>query len=210
MQADLRDEKSYKDFASLPQVKEMLQQQKVMYSALVQQQQENFKGFVKTVLDPPTSRLDTIIREVQEIKTSIQFTQKKVDDMKTHNIEPTEHCTSMQAPCILKIRDSLLDVSDKIEYLESHYRRSNLVFDSVPEWPKETCVDTGGMIKNVLVDKLLLKKEIEIERVHRTGKPVICLERNCSQKMGEAHDRGEIVHLRQDKRRIHARVPKAT
>lgn len=207
MQADLRDEKSYKDFALLPQVKEMLQQQKVMYSALVQQQQEHFKSFVKTVLDSTTSRLDTIIWEVQEIKTSIQFTQKEEDDMKTHNIKPAEHSTSMQALSILKIRDSLLDVSDKIEYLESHYRRSNLVFDSVPEQPKETCVDTGGMIKNVLVDKLLLKKEIEIERVHRTGKPVICLERNCSQKMGEAHDRGEIVHLRQDKLIIHARVP---
>lgn len=125
MQADVRDEKSYKDFASLPQVKEMLQQQKVMYSALVQQQ-ENFKSYVKTVLDS-TSRLDTIIWEVQEIKTSIQFTQKEVNDMKKHNIKPTEHYTSMQAPCILKICDSLLDVSDKIEYLESHYRRSNLV-----------------------------------------------------------------------------------
>lgn len=63
--------------------------------------------------------------------------------MKTHNNKPTEHYTSMQAACILKIRDSLLDVSDKIEYLESHYRRSNLVFDSVPEQPKDTCIDTG-------------------------------------------------------------------
>lgn len=63
--------------------------------------------------------------------------------MKTRNIKPTEHCTSMQAPCILKICDSLLDVSDKSEYLESHYRRGNLVFDSVPEQPKETCIDTG-------------------------------------------------------------------
>lgn len=46
------------------------------------------------------------------------------------------------------------------------------MFDSVPEQLVETWVDTEGMIKNVLVDKLILKKEIETERAHRTGKPV--------------------------------------
>lgn len=72
----------------------------------------------------------------------------------------------------MMICDSVLAVSDKIEYLEGHSHRSNLVFDGIPEQPGETWVDTEGMIKNVLVDKLLLKKEIEIERTYRTGKPV--------------------------------------
>ena len=96
---DLRDEKSDEDVVSLAQVKEMLQQQKDMYSALLQQQQENFKSFVKIILDSTNSRLDTITREVQEIKTSIQFTQKEVDDIKTHNIKQMEHLT----PCKLTL-----------------------------------------------------------------------------------------------------------
>lgn len=102
---------------------------------------------------------------------SIQYTQKEVDDMKTCNIKQTELCNSMQAD-IMKICDRLLVVSDKMEYLEGHSCRSNLVFDSVAEQPGETWVDTVGMVKNVLVDKLLLKKEVEIERAYCTGKPV--------------------------------------
>ncbi len=59
---------------SLEQVNELLSKQKEMFVALLQQQQDNFQCFAKMILDSTNQRLDTLTREVQEIKTSIQFT----------------------------------------------------------------------------------------------------------------------------------------
>lgn len=169
VQAECKEEKPEDDLVSLAQVKELLQQQKDMFIALLQQQQENFRGFVKMIIDSTNSRLDSITREVQEVKTSIQFTQKEVDDIKTNLSTQSVSCNSMQAD-IIQNCDSLSAVTDKMEYTEAQSRRNNLVFDGIIETPGETWADTEEKVKNILVDKLKLQLDIEVERAHRTGK----------------------------------------
>ena len=46
---------------------------------------------------------------------SIQFTQKEVDDIKIINANQTDHGKALQAD-IMKICDSLLVLTDKLEY----------------------------------------------------------------------------------------------
>ena len=46
-QTDQKEERSKEDLVSLAQAKELLQQQRNMLNALLQQQPESFKGFVK-------------------------------------------------------------------------------------------------------------------------------------------------------------------
>lgn len=58
--------------------------------------------------------MDAIIREVQEIKT-IQFSQKQVDYIKSNNVSQSVRGDCMQTD-IMKICDSLLVVTDKMEY----------------------------------------------------------------------------------------------
>lgn len=65
-------------------------------------------------MDSANSRLDAVSREIQELKTSIQFTQREVDDLKTNNARQSDHCNTMQTD-ILKIYDSLLAVTDKLD-----------------------------------------------------------------------------------------------
>lgn len=168
---DKNEPKSDEDSVSLAQVNELLQQQKEMFTALLQKQQDNFKGFVKVIMDSTNSRLDAISREVQEIKTSIQYTQKEVDDIKTHNAKQSDNCKSMQSD-IWKTCESLLTVTDKMEYLEGQSRRNNLVIDGIAELPGETWADTEEKVRSVILEKLQLQRDIEMERAHRTGKPV--------------------------------------
>ena len=61
-----------------------------MFMALLQQQSDNFRGFVKNIMDPTNTRLDALSRQLQDIKSSQQDMQKDVDDIKNVNINPTE------------------------------------------------------------------------------------------------------------------------
>lgn len=158
------------EYVSLTQVTELLQQQKDMFSALLQQQQENFKGFVQIIVDSTNTRLDAITRDLQEIKTSLQFTQKDVDDLKADHTKLAERCNTMQSD-IFKVCDGLLTITDKMEYLEGQTRRNNLVFDGIVESPGETWTETEEKVQKVLAEKLQLQREVEVERAHRAGKP---------------------------------------
>ena len=162
--------KSDEEYVSLTHVNELMQQQKEMFVALLEQQHNNFKGFVKIIMDSTNSRLDAITKDLQDIKTSLQFTQKDVDDIKTDNAKQIERCNAMQSD-IFKVCDSLLAVTDKMEYLEGQSRRNNLVFEGIQEAPGETWAETEEKVKKVLAEKLQLQREIEVERAHRTGKP---------------------------------------
>lgn len=62
-----------------------------MFMALLRQQQENFEGFVKVIME--NTRLEALAMELQEVKASLQFTQKDVDDNKTDINR--ESCTSV-------------------------------------------------------------------------------------------------------------------
>ncbi len=44
---------------------------------MLQQQQENFKCFVQMIIEGADKRLDDIIRDVQGVKSSLEFTQNK-------------------------------------------------------------------------------------------------------------------------------------
>lgn len=126
----------------LTQVNDQLQQQREMFLALLQQQQENFKGFGKLILDTTNTRLDDISKEVQEIKASIHFTQKEVDDIKMGFTKQTEHCKGMQSE-IYKICESLLATTDKLDYLEGQTRRNNLIINGIEETPGDTRRNQG-------------------------------------------------------------------
>ncbi len=157
---------------SLEQVNELLSKQKEMFVALLQQQQDNFQCFAKMILDSTNQRLDTLTREVQEIKTSIQFTQKEVDDIKISNTDQADHGKALQVD-IMKICDSLLVLTDKLEYLEGQSRRNNLVIDGIIETPGETWTEAEEKVKKIFAEKLQLQRSIEVERAHRTGKPLM-------------------------------------
>ncbi|KAL7375799.1 hypothetical protein ABVT39_024119 [Epinephelus coioides] len=78
------------EYVSLTQMNELLNQQNEMFTALLQQQQDDFKGFVKIIMDSTNTRLDEMSKQLQDIKTNLQFTQKDVDDIKADNVKQAE------------------------------------------------------------------------------------------------------------------------
>lgn len=158
------------DWVSLTQVNDLLNHQKDMFTALLQQQQDIFKDFVKVIMDSTNSRMDMITKEIQELKLSIQFTQKDVDELKITQAKQSDHGNSIQTD-IIKICESLQVIVDKQEYLEGLSRRNNVVIDGIPETPGESWVESEEKVKEILKQKLQLQREIDIERAYRIGKP---------------------------------------
>ena len=128
------------EYVSLTQVNDLLNHQKEIFTALLQQQQDIFKDLVKVIMDSTNSRMDTITKEVQDLKTSIQYTQKEVDELKITQAKQSEHSNTTQTD-IVKLCESLQVILDKHEYLEGQLRRNNIIIDGIPEAPGESWAD---------------------------------------------------------------------
>lgn len=158
------------EYVTIIQVNELLQQQRDMCMALLQQQQEMFKDFVKIIMDSVNTRMDNVSKEVQELKASLQYTQKDVDELKVTLAKQSEH-EKITETDMVKICESLQVMCDKQEYLEGQSRRNNIVIDGVPESTGESWADSEEKVKDIFRQKLQLQRDMEIERAHRIGKP---------------------------------------
>lgn len=109
------------------------------------------------------------MKDVQDIKISLQFSQKDVDNL---NKRLSDHATGLKSISseFASVQASFDKLSGKSEYLESQSKRNNII-DEVPEERSETWQVTESKVKQLLVDKLDLdSKSIEVEHVHRKGK----------------------------------------
>ncbi len=59
-----------------------MEQQREFYREMLQQQQDNFKSVVQLIADGTNKRLNGVIRDIQNVKASLEFT-KNVDGLMT-------------------------------------------------------------------------------------------------------------------------------
>ena len=105
---------------------------------------------------------------MEDIKTSLQFTQKDVDDNKSKILE-VEQKISIKSEMLDKALEGLEDLENRNDYLENQSRRNNIKVYGIPEAPVETWNDCEAEVKKALVDNLGITEEITIERAHRIG-----------------------------------------
>ncbi len=69
------------------------------------------------IMTTTNQRVDELMKEVQDLKTSLQFTQKAVDALKANYSKLSSGCNS-NANDICKLAESLLVLDTKVNYLE--------------------------------------------------------------------------------------------
>ncbi|XP_035692546.1 uncharacterized protein LOC118427017 [Branchiostoma floridae] len=113
------------------------------------------------LMDSANSRVDSLVREVQDLKTSLQFSQNEIDSLKVE-IKDAKKSSNV---------DDESAVAKKVDYLENQSRRNNIVIDGIEgDNSKETWAETEGKVRDLLTKNLKLEaKDIEIERAHRNG-----------------------------------------
>ncbi len=85
---------SNKDNISLAQVQELLDQEKAHLKELMLQQENCYKTFTQLIMISMNQRVDEVMKEVQDLKISVQFIQKEVDDLKVNCRECSTECKS--------------------------------------------------------------------------------------------------------------------
>ncbi|XP_035663791.1 protein unc-13 homolog C-like [Branchiostoma floridae] len=115
-------------------------------------------------------RMDNIIREVQEIKDSLHFSQKEIDDNKLNLYRHVQKVEDIETEITLLKKDITAN-DTKVDYLENQSRRNNILIDGVADTKDETWDQCEQKVRDLLKEKLKLDpKQIEIERAHRNGR----------------------------------------
>lgn len=168
-----KESKSDEDIFVTPcQLQEALLSQKEHFTDLLQQQQNNFRDFIKIIMENSNKRIDELTRENHDLKISLQFTQKEVDSLKADNAKLSADLKSIESEKS-NLSESLLSSVNRTDYLEGQSRRNNLIFEGLQESSNETWAESEDKVRKLLVGKLELGQQdaIEMERAHRTGKP---------------------------------------
>lgn len=159
------------EYVTMSQLRELLDQQKDFYKTLLEQQERSFKSCLQVFVDSSNKRIDDLTKYMYHFKQSLEMTQKDVDDFKVSFSALTKNCNEFRTD-LDTICKSLLAYSDKTESLDGLSRRNNVVIDGIKESGKETAANCEDQVRKLLTEKLQLDYvQIELDRVHRAGKP---------------------------------------
>ena len=82
--------------------------------------------FLSAYMDSVNTRIDNLMKDVQSVKSSLEFTQAQVDELITSNFRVKE------------VQVQIEDLGNKLDDLENRSRWNNLCFDGIPESPNES------------------------------------------------------------------------
>lgn len=152
-------------------LRDMMEQQKTLYVEMLNRQEANFMSFTKMIMESTTIRIDGIMKDVQEVKSSLQFSQAQIDDLREMEKKVGRFESQLLSLPSQSMTCEYKDVVSKIDYLENQSRRNNVIIDGLSQDNAfESWSDTEQKVREFLNSKLKIDpKSIEIERTHRTG-----------------------------------------
>ena len=136
---------------------------------ILNMQQKIYKDAVGMLFSCVTQRVDDQFKLLQELRTSLEFSQSEVASLKNElkdakkQIDDSKNLLSEQSSTIKTLYS-------KIDKLESYSRRNNVRIDGVTELNNENYQQTQQKVHRLLREKLQLQ-DIKIETAHRLPRP---------------------------------------
>ena len=138
---------------------------------LLETQERTFKYTIELLTKNFKDDINEIKRTVEDLKTSLNFSQKDIDDIKSRIYKAEERIMEAEEG----IHDAQADIDhslDQQEYLENQSRRNNVF--GIPEKDAkeglESWEESEQLVKNEIKSKLKIEVDLNIERAHRVGK----------------------------------------
>ena len=105
---------------------------------LLKQQESTLKVFLSAFMDSVNTRIDNLMKDVQSVKSSLEFTQAQVEELITSDLR------------VMEVKVRIEDEGNKLDDLENRSRVNNLCFEGIPESPNETWQETESKIKHLI------------------------------------------------------------
>ncbi|KAK6304600.1 hypothetical protein J4Q44_G00251860 [Coregonus suidteri] len=120
------------DLVSLSMVYELLDQQQFFYKELIEQQERNYKSFLQMLVDSTNSRIDSVVKEVQDMKNGLQITKTELGDVRRQG-----NVNAKRAECLAEglvmVRESMDALPSKAGGFNGKPKKGNLLLDGKPE-----------------------------------------------------------------------------
>ena len=124
------------------------------------QQESTLKVFLSAYMDSVNTRTDNLMKDVQSVKSSLEFTQAQVEELITFDLRVKE------------VKVQIEDLGNKLDDLENRSRRNNLCFEGILKSPNETWQESESKIKHLISNHMpQVGTNFVIERAHRVGRP---------------------------------------
>lgn len=94
------------DLVSLSTVYDLLDEQQHFYKDLIQQQERNYRAFLQMVMDSTSSRMDSLVREMQDLRNCLQRTKSDLADVKKQGVQNSKR-TECLAEGLVMVRGAL-------------------------------------------------------------------------------------------------------
>lgn len=83
------------ELVSLSTVYDLLDEQQHYYKELIQQQERNYRAFLQMLMDTSSSRMDSLVREMQDLRNCLQRTKAELAEVKKQGVQ-----NSKRAECL--------------------------------------------------------------------------------------------------------------
>ena len=142
-----------------PAVAAALANQQQTFQTIMDSQLKTFQACLQACMDSTNKRIDTFVREtitdIAEIKASLQYTQKEVDQMK-EDVNNNSAQRVVTDRLLQRLDADVRRLDDACDYLENQSRRNNLRIDGVKEKPGESWEETEAALR------LVVKRDLKL------------------------------------------------
>lgn len=94
------------DLVSLSTVYDLLDEQHYYYKELIHQQERNYRAFLQVMMDASSSRTDSLVREMQDLRNSLQRTKAELADVKKQASQNGKRAECL-AESLVTVREAL-------------------------------------------------------------------------------------------------------
>ena len=143
-----------------------------MCKELLAVQQTSYAKMIEVLTADLRNEIRFIKNDINDLKASAQFQSNTIDSYNV-KIDCIEKELKLIKDHLGNSDVDLINLEDKVEYLENGSRRNNIRIVGVPEAPqfKESWEESEQIVKDKINTLLGISEDLQIERAHRVGKP---------------------------------------
>lgn len=100
------------ELVSLSTVYDLLDEQQHYFNELIQQQERNYRAFLQMLMDSSSSRMDSLVREMQDLRNCLQRAKAELAEVKKQGVQNNKRVECL-AEGLVMVRGALDGLSIK-------------------------------------------------------------------------------------------------